>query len=263
MTKMVLLEIDDRGVATVTMNRPELHNAFNAEMIAELTAAFNAVGADPAVRVMVLAANGPSFSAGGDANWMRQFASYSHAENMADAAGLAQMLETLDRLPKPTIAMVTGAAYGGGVGLVACADVALAVEGAVFSLSEVKLGLVPATISPYVVAAIGPRAARRYFTTAERFDARTAAGIGLVHEVAPDGAALADRRDALIKAYLGNGPEAVTAAKELVFAVAHRTVDPALMTETARRIADRRVSAEGQEGLSAFLDKRKPNWLKG
>lgn len=263
MSDMVLLDIDGRGVATVTMNRPELHNAFNEEMIARLTETFAALDRDPAVRVVVLTGNGASFSAGGDLNWMKKFVHYSHAENMADAMKLATMLKTLDRLSKPTIAAVNGATFAGGVGLLSCCDVVVAVESAIFSISEVKIGLAPATISPYVVAAIGPRAARRYFTSAERFDARTAEKIGLVHEVVADHAALAAKRDELVKAYLGNGPEAISAAKDLVFAVAAREVDAALMTETARRIADRRISAEGQEGLSAFLEKRKPNWIKG
>lgn len=262
MDQWVQLSVDGRGVARVTMNRPDVHNAFNAEMIAALSDAFRSVAADPDVRVMVLAATGKSFSAGADANWMRSFAGMSHAENMADAGELAAMLELLNRLPKPTIAAVNGAAFGGGVGLVACSDVAVAVESAVFSLSEVRLGLVPATISPYVLAAIGARQARRWFTSGERFPAARAREMGLVHELVADAAALDAAVEDLIRNYLANGPEAVAAAKDLVFAIANRPVDSSLMQETARRIADRRVSAEGQEGLAAFLAKRKPQWVR-
>lgn len=262
MNQMVELTVDRRGVARVIMNRPEVHNAFNAEMIAALSDAFRNVAARQDVRVMVLAAAGKSFSAGADANWMQSFAAMTHAENMADAGELAAMLDLLNRLPKPTIAAVNGAAFGGGVGLVACCDLAVAVESAVFSLSEVRLGLIPATISPYVLAAIGARQARRWFTTGERFLAARAREIGLVHELVSDGAALDAAVERLIGSYLANGPEAVTAAKDLVFAVTNRPQDHDLMQETARRIADRRVSAEGQEGLAAFLAKRKPHWVR-
>ncbi|MDA5192573.1 enoyl-CoA hydratase/isomerase family protein [Govanella unica] len=263
MSDMVLLDIDGRGVATVTMNRPELHNAFNEDMIAQLTEMFAALDQNDAVRVVVLTGKGASFSAGGDLNWMKKFVQYSHAENMADAMKLAVMLKTLDRLSKPTIAAVNGATFAGGVGLLSCCDLVVAVETAIFAVSEVKIGLAPATISPYVVAAIGARAARRYFLTGERFDAGQAQAIGLVHEVAADHAALTQTVDGFIKQFLGNGQTAMTASKDLVFAVMDRAVDDALMTETARRIADRRISAEGQEGLAAFLEKRKPNWVKG
>lgn len=262
MNQMVEVTVDPRGVARVTMNRPEVHNAFNAEMIAVLSDAFRSVAARQDVHVMVLAAVGKSFSAGADANWMQSFAAMSHAENMADAGELAAMLELLNRLPKPTIAAVNGAAFGGGVGLVACCDLAVAVDSAVFSLSEVRLGLIPATISPYVVAAIGARQARRWFTSGERFPAARAREIGLIHELVGDAAALDAAVEGLIGNYLANGPEAVTAAKDLVFAVTNRPLDGNLMQETARRIADRRVSAEGQEGLAAFLAKRKPHWVR-
>lgn len=262
MNEMVELHVDRRGVARVTMNRPEVHNAFNAGMIAALSDVFRTVAARDGVRVMVLAANGRSFSAGADANWMKSFAAMSHAENMKDAGELAAMLELLNRLPVPTIAAVNGAAFGGGVGLVACCDVAVAVESAVFSLSEVRLGIIPATISPYVLAAIGPRQARRWFTSGERFTAAKAKEIGLVHELVPDLDALDVAVEDLVRNYLMNGPEAVAAAKDLVFAVVNRPVDGSLMQETARRIADRRVSPEGQEGLAAFLAKRKPNWVR-
>lgn len=260
MNNPVLLNVDDRGVATVTMNRADKHNAFNEEVIAALTDAFAIVEADPRTRVMVLTGAGASFSAGADLNWMRKFVDYTVEENMADARKLAAMLETLNSLKLPTIACVNGPAFGGGVGLVACCDIAIATTRASFMLSEVKLGLVPATISPYVVAAIGPRAARRYFLTAERFDAPTAKDIGLLHEVVSDDAGMATLRDQLIATILANGPEAVAAAKDLIFAVTGVVIDEALQANTARRIAERRVSREGQEGVAAFFDKRKPDW---
>ncbi len=260
MSKPVLLDIDERGVATVTLNRADKHNAFNEEVIAALSDAFAIVEADPRTRMMVLTGEGMSFSAGADLNWMRKFIDYTVEENMADARKLAAMLQALNTLKLPTIACVNGPAYGGGVGLVACCDIAIAVSNAAFALTEVKLGLIPATISPYVVAAIGPRAARRYFLTAERIDARTAKDIGLLHEVVDDQAALAALRDKLIATILANGPEAVAASKTLIFAVTGVAVDDALQADTARRIAERRVSREGQEGLAAFFAKRKPDW---
>lgn len=262
MSDAILTDIDERGVATITLNRPERHNAFSDAVIAELTETFAAVAVDPRSRVMVLTGAGKSFSAGADLNWMRKFVDYSVEENMADARKLSAMLEALNTISLPTIACVNGPAFGGGVGLVACCDMAITVEAAQFSLSEVKLGLTPATISPYVVAAMGARQARRYFLTAERFDAYAAQAMGLVHEVVPDADDMAGMRDDLINAILGNGPQAVAAAKDLIRAVAGKPVDDALQNETARRIAERRVSAEGQEGLAAFFDKRKPNWIK-
>lgn len=260
MSNPVLLDIDERGVATVTLNRADKHNAFNEEVIAALSDAFAIVEADPRTRLMVLTGEGMSFSAGADLNWMRKFIDYTVEENMADARKLAAMLQALNMLKLPTIACVNGPAYGGGVGLVACCDIAIAVSNAAFALTEVKLGLIPATISPYVVAAIGPRAARRYFLTAERIDAPTAKDIGLLHEVVDDQLALAALRDKLIATILANGPEAVAASKALIFAVTGVAVDDALQADTARRIAERRVSREGQEGLAAFFAKRKPDW---
>lgn len=262
MTDIILTDIDDRGVATVTLNRPDKHNAFNEDVIARLTETFALIEADPRTRVMVLTGKGKSFSAGADLNWMRKFVDYSVEENIADARKLAQMLDALNSLKLPTIACVNGPAYGGGVGLVACCDIAIAAEAALFALTEVKLGLTPATISPYVVAAIGAREARRYFLTAERFDAYGAQAIGLVHEVVPDTEEMAKMRDLFIDAILANGPAAVAAAKDLIFAVRGKDIDEALQTETARRIAERRTSKEGQEGLAAFFDKRKPSWIK-
>ena len=255
-----LLEtVDPRGVATVTLNRPDRHNAFDDALIAELTTVLKRVGEQPDVRVVVLASTGRSFSAGADLDWMRRMAGYSEDANLADAAALAGMLHTLDRLPKPTIALVQGPAYGGGVGLAACCDTVIAAERATFCLSEVKLGLTPATISPYVINAIGARWARRYFVSAEVFPASRARAIGLVHEVVAE-AALEETKEALVKALLQGAPGAQADAKALVFLAEGRPVDAALGDETGRRIAMRRASAEGREGLTAFLDKRAPAW---
>ncbi|MFE0756673.1 enoyl-CoA hydratase-related protein [Inquilinus sp. NPDC058860] len=254
----VRIEIEN-GVGTVVMDRPDRHNAFDEHVIAELTAGFARLGADDAVRAVVLRGAGKSFSAGADLDWMRRMATYDEAANLADARALAALMRTIDTLPKPTVALVHGAAYGGGVGLVACCDIAIATEAAGFSLSEVKLGLIPAVISPYVVRAIGARAARRYFLTAERFDAVEARRLGLVHElVAGDGLEEAARQ--ILMSLRGNGPAAVRAAKDLVAAVAGRP--PAEVEEDcARRIAAIRAGEEGREGVAAFLEKRKASWL--
>lgn len=254
----VRVEIEN-GVGTVVMDRPDRHNAFDEHVIADLTAAFAGLGADDAVRAVVLRGAGKSFSAGADLDWMRRMAAYDEAANLADARALAALMRTIDTLPKPTVALVHGAAYGGGVGLVACCDIAIATEAASFALSEVKLGLIPAVISPYVVRAIGARAARRYFLTAERFDAVEARRLGLVHElVAGDG--LEETARQILAALRGNGPAAVRAAKDLVAAVAARP--PAEVEEDcARRIAAIRAGEEGREGVAAFLGKRKPSWL--
>jgi methylglutaconyl-CoA hydratase len=258
----ILTHIDDRGKATLTMNRPELHNAFDDIIISDLTDALRQLEDDPDVRVVVLAASGRSFSSGADLNWMRRMADYSREQNLADAEGLAELMRTLDTLSKPTIALVQGAAYGGGVGLVACCDIAITVGRASFCLSEVKLGLLPAVISPYVVAAIGSRAARRYFLSAEAFDAAEAHRIGLVHQVVADEKELSIAAERMVALLLANGPGAMTAAKNLIAAVASRHVDDALIADTAGRIADQRSSPEGREGLSAFLEKRKPAWVR-
>ncbi|KAA5606944.1 enoyl-CoA hydratase/isomerase family protein [Roseospira marina] len=254
------LERDDRGVATVTLTRPARHNAFDDALIARLTEAFVTVGADPDVRVVVLAAEGPSFSSGADLSWMKRMAGYSAAENQADALALATLLETIDRCPKPVVALVQGAAYGGGVGLVAACDIAIATAGATFALSEVKLGIIPAAISPYVLNAIGPRAARRYMLTGERFDAEEAHRIGLLHDVVGS-EELIGAGELMIRALMQGGPAAQTAVKDLLRAVADQPPDT-VMEETAGRIAAIRVSPEGQEGLGAFLDKRTPSWIK-
>ena len=257
----VITQIDSRGVARVTLNNPDKHNAFDDQMIIELTNAFNALAANANVRIMLLKSEGKSFSAGADLDWMKRMASYSYQQNLNDARALAAMLKALHQMPIPTIARVQGAAFGGAVGLISCCDIALASSNASFALSEVKIGLVPSTISPYVIAAIGERHAKRYFMTAERFDANTALQIDLVHE-AVEKSLLDDKVEQLITAILSNGPEAVVAAKQLVFAVSGKAVDSSLIEHTCEVIAGIRVSPQGQEGLSAFLDKRKPNWLK-
>ncbi|WP_428624400.1 enoyl-CoA hydratase/isomerase family protein [Sedimenticola sp.] len=256
----VILEVDERGVATLTINRPEIHNAFDDLLINRLLQALESVEVDPKVRVAVLRSEGKSFSAGADLNWMRRMADYSEAENLADARRLAKLMERLNSLSKPTIAQVQGAAFGGGVGLVACCDMAVAAEGAKFCLSEVRLGLIPAVISPYVIAAIGERAARRYFLTAERFDAAEAHRLGLLHAVVPE-AQLASQVDALIDELLKGGPCSQAAAKSLIFAVAHQPAGAAVIDDTAKRITAARASDEGKEGLNAFLNKRAPAWI--
>ena len=255
---MLQTEIED-GVATIRMNRPDVHNAFDDALIAALTAELRRLEQLPEVRVIVLAANGKSFSAGADLNWMQRMAKYSREENLRDAMALAGLMRTLDGLTKPTIARVQGAAFGGGVGLVACCDIAIASTQAAFSLSEVRLGLIPSVISPYVIAAIGEREARRYFLTAERFDAAEARRIGLVHEVV-DSSAL-DATVAKIAGHLlKGGPQAQADAKRLIADVGRRPMDDALSAETAQRIAAIRVEKEAQEGLAAFFEKREPNW---
>lgn len=250
------------AVTTVTLNRPEVRNAFNDEVIAELTAVFHELGKRPEVRAIVLAGEGPAFCAGADLNWMKRMAGYSRAENMEDAGALARMLEVIYSCPKPTIARVQGDTYAGGTGLVAACDIAVAVDTAQFCLSEVKLGLIPATISPYVIRAMGARAAHRYFLTAERFDAAEALRIGYVHEVVP-AAELDAKVGAIAQALVQAGPEAVKACKQLVQDVGHRRISSALVARTVENIADIRASEEGQEGIRSFLEKRKPNWMLG
>ncbi|MGB0572985.1 MAG: enoyl-CoA hydratase/isomerase family protein [Alphaproteobacteria bacterium] len=247
------------GVGRITMARPEKHNAFDDGLIADLSAAFEAAGRDEAVRVVVLEGEGKSFSAGADLGWMQRMADYSDAENLEDARKLAHMVRVLNELPRPTIARVQGAAFGGGVGLVAACDITLASQAASFCLSEARLGLIPSVISPYVVEAIGARAARRYFQTAERFDAETALGLGLVQEVVPR-ERLDGRLDELIGILLDNGPAAMAASKDLIRRVASGPVDDAMVEDTAQRIADIRATDEGREGVQAFLEKRRPIW---
>ena len=252
---------DARGVTTITLNRPDKHNAFNEDFIAELSGALDEVRQDQGCKLMVLRSNGRNFSAGADLDWMRRMATYTRAENVRDAGALAAMLYKLNFLPAPTVARVQGAAMGGGCGLVACCDIALAADNAVFALSEVKLGLIPATIGPYVIRAMGEKQARRYFQTAERFAAQRALTLGLVSEVMQE-AALDEAVENTVARILSNGPEAVRAAKQLVFDIAGKPITPELVRETSERIADLRASEQAQEGLSAFLEKRKPAWLE-
>lgn len=251
----------DAGVGIVTLNRPDRHNAFDDITIVELLQALAEMGANDSVRVVVISSAGKSFCAGADLAWMKRAAGYGADENLRDAKVLAEMLKKLAHLGKPTVARVQGPAYGGGVGLVAACDVAIATFDAQFALSEVKLGLIPATIAPHVIAAIGERAARRYMLTAERFSAAEAYRLGLVHEMVADEAALDDAVGQIVEALLANGPAALRACKELIRAVAGRPLSQELMDDTARRIADARASAEGQEGVAAFLAKRQPNWV--
>lgn len=247
-------------VATVTLSRPELRNAFNDDVIAELTQAFLTLGADPQVRVIVLAAQGSAFCAGADLNWMRRMADYSHAENLADAATLANMLGLIFNCPKPTIARIQGDVYAGGLGLVAVCDMAVSVDTAHFCLSEVKLGLVPATISPYVLRAMGARAAHRYFLTAERFDAAAARSMGLVHEVV-QASGLDAVLDSLVSALLAASPNALMQCKQLLHDVAFQEIDEALVARTVETIASIRASDEGREGVQSFLQKRQAKWV--
>ena len=252
------------GIATLTLNRPRVHNAFDDDLIAGLTAALASCGADPSVRAVVLTGAGASFSAGADLNWMRGMAAASEAENQADSLRLAALMRTLNFLAKPTIARVNGSAYGGGVGLVACCDLAIGVEGARFALSEVKLGLVPAVISPYVVAAIGGRHARRLFTSGEVFDAAMATRIGLLHECVAAGE-LDEAVQRALHFLAKGGPLAQAEAKHLALRTAGQTPESAeaIDARNAKLIARLRVSEEGQRGIAAFLDKRPPDWVEG
>jgi methylglutaconyl-CoA hydratase len=253
-----MLQIDKKnGVARVTLDRPDLRNAFDDALIAALTKAFQDVASDDTVRVMVLAGNGPAFCAGADLNWMKRMAKYGYAENLADAEALALMLATLDRLPKPTIARVHGPVFAGGTGLVAACDIAVGTPEAKFCLSEAKLGLSPATISPYVIRAMGEQNARRYFLTAEVFGAEQALRIGMLSILTGQ---LDEEIDALLKHLLAGGPQAHAKIKDLIRAVAGRPVDDALAADTAKRIAEIRVSPEGREGIASFLEKRKAAW---
>jgi methylglutaconyl-CoA hydratase len=256
------IEVAERnGVALVTLNRPDRHNAFDETMIAELTQALAAIESSPRLRAVVLLGAGESFCAGADLAWMERMAGFSHAENLGDARALARLLQSLAALSKPTIARVHGPAYGGGVGLVACCDIALAAMEATFALSEAKLGLIPATIGPYVIEAIGARAARRYFLTAERFDAAEAYRIGLVHDILPSLEALDERVNELLGHLMVAGPHAQAAAKALTRAVAHRPIDEPVIADTAERIATIRATDEAREGIAAFLARRSPAWV--
>ncbi len=261
MTETLLLsDLRPDGSAWITLNRPEIHNAFDDRLIAELTAELTRLGDEAAVRAVVLTGSGKSFSAGADLNWMRRTATYGEAENLADARALAKLMATLNELPKPTIARVNGAALGGGTGLVACCDIVVASAAAVFGTTEVRLGLIPSVIGPYVVAAVGVRQARRLMLTGERIGAVEAARIGLVHEVVE-----ADQLDAAVDTILHHllqgGPDALTAAKRLVQDLAGQPIGPDLIDATAQRIAALRATPEAREGVAAFLAKRPASWL--
>jgi methylglutaconyl-CoA hydratase len=255
---MLKVEVND-GVARVTLDRPELRNAFDDSLIRELQNSFEKLESDDSVRVVVLAGNGPAFCAGADLNWMKRMAGYGYEQNVADAQALATMLATLERMPKPTIARVHGPVFAGGTGLVAACDIAVGTPEAKFCLSEAKLGLSPATISPYVLRAMGERLARRYFLTAEIFNAEEAYRIGMLTLLVPT-ANLDSAVDGLVKHLLAGGPEAHAKIKALIRDVAGRPLDAALAAETAKRIAEIRVSPEGREGIAAFLEKRKASW---
>ena len=261
MSNFTTLELAfDGAVARIWLNRPELRNAFDEVAIRELDDAFSQAGAAPEVRVIVLGANGPAFCAGANLNWMRRAAEFTHEQNLADAGGPAAMLRTIHESPKPVVARVQGDVYAGGMGLVAACDIAVSVDTAWYCLSEVKIGLIPATISPYVLRAMGARAAQRYFLTAERFTATEAHRIGFVHEVVT-----ADALDAkvaeVVKALTSASPAAVRACKTLIADVAGQDIDDALIAKTVQGIADIRASEEGREGVRSFLEKRKPSWL--
>ncbi len=249
----------ENAVATITLNRPEVHNAFNEDVIAQMTGLFVKAAKDDGVRAVVLRGNGKSFSAGGDLNWMRKSANYTYDENVADARNLGTLLKTINTLPKPTIALVQGNAFGGGVGLAACCDIVIAEEGAQFCLSEVRIGLIPSIIAPYVVAAMGSRQARRYFMTAERFDAQKAKEIGFAHEVCPPGG-LDVALEKILSALMDGAPGAQRRGKRLLLDIIGRPVDDAMVEHTVVQIAEARASEEGREGLSAFLNKTAPGW---
>ncbi|TCK42293.1 methylglutaconyl-CoA hydratase [Paraburkholderia sp. BL8N3] len=250
----------DGHVARVTLDRPDVRNAFDDATIVELTAAFRALDDDATVRAIVLAASGPAFCAGADLNWMKRMAGYSDTENRADALGLATMLNTIYACKKPVIARVQGDAYAGGMGLVAACDIAVSADTANYCLSEARLGLMPATIAPYVIRAMGARAAHRYFVSAERFDAAEALRIGFVHQVVKADQ-LDTTVDALAAAIAANSPNAVAECKRLVVDLADKAIDEVLIADTADRIARIRASDEGREGVRSFLEKRKPSWL--
>ena len=255
----VITRIDADGNASVMLNRPEVHNAFDPLMTRQLTAALETLDADPRVRAVVVLGAGPSFCAGADIKHMKASAKFSREQNYQAAQESARMFRTLYSLSKPTIACIHGAVRGGGVGLVAACDIAIAARTATFRLSEVKIGVIPSMISPYVIAAMGARQARRYFVTGEQFDVSEAWRIGLVHDIV-EAEELSGVTGGMLSQLYSSGPRAMAAAKKLIDLNAHDAIDERLLDETARRIADIRATPEGQEGLSAFLEKRKPNW---
>lgn len=257
---LVLVEQKQPGVLWLTLNRPEIHNAFNDEVISELLEQLDKAESDPDIRVLVLASTGKNFSAGADLNWMKSMKDASYEENIFDALQLANLLYRLNHCSKPTICRIQGAAFGGGVGLVSCCDMAVAVKSATFALSEVKIGLIPATISPYVVRAMGERNARRFFQTAETFTAERASAMRLLHEVVETEAEMDAQIQIWIDALLANGPHAMSESKRLIGDVVARPLSEDMLRCTSEWIAKVRISPEGQEGLKAFLDKRKPDW---
>lgn len=260
MAESVVLLEHNGPVATVTLNRPALHNAFNDEVVNSLAAVWERIGSNAEIRVVVIKGAGPSFSGGGDLDYMRKAGAASREQNLAGTTAMARMLQALGGLPQATLAMVHGNCMAGATGIVAAVDIAIAIENAKFAFSEVKLGLTPATISPYVVAAIGARNARRYFLTGEGFSAAEAQRIGLIHETVADEAALAARETEIAAALLQGAPGAIAAIKKLICEVASRPVDEEIIASTAANIADRMASAEGQEGLASFFEKRRPKW---
>ncbi|MBM3567893.1 MAG: hypothetical protein FJX46_03965 [Alphaproteobacteria bacterium] len=259
--RTIRLAFDEDGLATITLARPETHNAISDIFIEEMSEALEDVANADGAYALVLEAEGKSFCAGADLEWMKRAASYDRERNLEDARALGEMLRRLNFLTLPTIALVQGPSYGGGVGVVACCDIVIAARDAAFTLTEVRLGLLPATISPYVVAAIGQRAARRYFMTAERFDAVEAQRLGLVTEVVEAASDLRPARDRALARFATNAPGAIADSKQLVFDV-DRPVDAELIEMTARRIADRRQTEEGREGIASFLERRKPRWVR-
>jgi len=256
-----ILTAVDRGVGIITLNRPERHNSFDDALITELIDAVAMMEDEDAVRVLVISSTGKSFCSGADLNWMKRAAGFSTEDNLRGSRALAEMLRCLAQMGKPTVARVQGNAYGGGVGLVAACDIAVATFDAQFTLSEVKLGIIPAVISPHVIAAIGERYARRYMLSAERFAAAEAYRIGLLHEIVPDEEALDEAIGEIVEALLKNGPNALRECKELIRAVGSRPLTTEIIEDTAQRICRLRASDEGREGMSAFLEKRKPNWV--
>ncbi len=256
----IMTEVDG-SVGILTLNKPKRHNAFDEQLIAEITVGLQELESDERVRAVVLSSTGKSFCAGADLGWMKRAADYTPEENLRDANRLAELMSTLNELAKPTIARVQGAAYGGGVGLIAACDIAVGTYDALFTLSEVKLGIVPAVISPYVLAAIGERYSRRYMLTAERFSAAEAYRIGLLHELVPGEDQLDEAIAEILESLLANGPHAQAECKELIRVVAGQPIDAQTIDETAQRITRVRASPEGREGLAAFLEKRAPNWL--
>lgn len=255
----VLFTKDNNGIARITLNNPEKQNAFDDEIILDLINILNEIEHSQDLRLVILSSNGKNFSAGADLNWMKRMSNASYDENMRDASSLTTMLQKLNNLAQPTLVIIKGAVFGGGVGLVSCCDISIASNESIFSLSEVKVGLVPATIGPYVIQAIGERNARRFFLTGERFGAEVAREINLVHEVSNE-SELDEKIEFFIKLFKKNGPKAVLAAKKIISDVANKEIDAAIINHTCQVISELRMSDEGKEGVSAFLEKRNPKW---